>query len=229
MDTLKFIFCVSLLLNTYAISSQTNPINQDLSDIQFATSLNKTIPEAEGSPYITENFSLVKLVGFDNKVYEGRFNAFNGDMEIKTEGKIIYLNPSNEISVLFTENNKLYKTYTYNDEDSHSKRGFLLVAKRLSKIELLKLEKIEFFEKKPARTSYDKESPAKFKRDADTYYLKTKGKVKKLPTRRKDFIETFPEYESELKKYIKNNKLNPKNESELVGIIEYLNSLMEKK
>lgn len=223
IKTLKNVIHIILIVITFKTYAQNNI---DLSDVQIEVSRNTSLPpNIKGSPYITKDFSLVKLSIIENKIYNGRFNAFNGDMEIESQGKTIALDASKDIEVLFTKTNKLYKTCTYKQKNSKTKRGFLVVLSELDSLGLLKLEKINFIEKKIATSSYDRAKPAEFRKDSDSYYIKIDNQIIYLPTRKKNFLNTFPKYKSKLKSYIKKEKLNTKNENDLIIIINYLNQL----
>jgi len=81
--------------------------------------------ETEGSPYITEEFLALRLENFKNKIYSGRYNAYNGEMEIKLgEDKIIALDNNTDYTITFMQVLKKYKTYTYKDENLDLQRGF---------------------------------------------------------------------------------------------------------
>ena len=128
--------------------------------------------ETEGSPYITEEFLALRLENFKNKIYSGRYNAYNGEMEIKLgEDKIIALDNNTDYTITFIASLKKYKTYTYKDENLDLQRGFLVVVKEDSSFTLLKKEQIKFQDKVKPRSSYEKEKAAKFIKESDTYYL----------------------------------------------------------
>ena len=75
------------------------------------------------------------------------------------------------------------------------------------------------------RSSYEKEKAAKFIKESDTYYLNFNNETKILPQNKKQFLNSFQEYEVKLKSYIKKNKLSLKNENDLITIASYLSSI----
>ena len=233
LKLLKNITCIILIMSTFQTYAQspTKPtithVNFNLTNFQVDMSRNAvSLPaDVKGSPYITENFVPVKLSINENTVYNGRFNAFNGDMEIKSQDKTIVLDTSKDIEVLFVITNKLYKTCTYNQKNSKTKRGFLVVLTESDSLQLFKLEKINFAEKKPVTSSYDTPKPAEFRKVSDSYFIKIDGQIVFLSTKKKAFLKSFPEYKTKLKNYLKMEKLNLKNESDLIKIVSYLNKL----
>jgi hypothetical protein len=182
---------------------------------------------ADGTPYIDENFSLVRIRQYKEKLYNARYNAFNGELEVKIEtDKVIVLDRKTDFEVVFTLTNKTYRAVDYINEKSISKRGFLVVFSEDKNYSLFKEEHIQYFEKVEATSSYQQDKPARFKRDDDVYYLKLDDKVTFVPQNKKDFIKAFPEQSKKLKSYMKENKLNPKKEDELLTLVKYLSTII---
>ena len=221
---LKLATRITFLIFSLSVFSQ----NIDFSDIESITSKKTEAKiEVKGTPYVNEDFELVKVSISDSIIYNGRFNAYSGNMEIKISDKIMILDLSKDIDVLFINNKKHYKTCSFTQKDSSPFRGFLVSLSNNDNIELLKQEKISFIDKKPAKSSYDEEQPAKFLKEPDSYFYKVEDKINYLPTKKKDFLKLFPDYETELKNYIKTEKLNIKNEDDLIKIIEFLSTIIE--
>lgn len=181
---------------------------------------------AEGSPYIDENYSSIRISQFNDKIYNARFNAFNNEMEIMTsEDKVIALDNNGDFEVIFNSKNKTYKTTNYTTQNGISKRGFLLVLDKTESYTLFKEEKIEFYEKVRAASSYQTDKPPRFQRVDDIYYLKLNDTVTFLPQKKRDFLKVFTKHEKKLKSYMKKNNVNPKNEDELLTLVKYLATL----
>lgn len=180
---------------------------------------------ALGSPYVNETFLPVKVKGYDNQLFTGRFNAYNGEMEINLGTKIIALDMNKDYQVMYTQNNKIYRTYNYATESGITKRGFLNVVNENGDNALLKAEKIIYQEKQPAATSYQTDKPAKFINKGASYYIKTANGIKHLPTRKKDLLKAFPKDAKKVKSYLKDNKISLKDESDLVTLSGFLATL----
>ena len=198
----------------------------DLAEIDLNIKNISTTVLAEGSPYITEEFLSLKLEDFTTKIYSGRYNAYNGEMEIKlSDDKIIALDNNADYTITFIASNKKYKTYTYKDADLNLQREFLVVVSKDSSFTLLKKEHIKFQDKVKPKSSYDKEKPAKFIKANDTYYLNFENNTRVLSLNKKQFLSSFPKTEVQLKSYIKKNKLSLKDENDLIKIVAYLSSI----
>ncbi|GAA4246718.1 MULTISPECIES: hypothetical protein [Winogradskyella] len=221
---IKFLIAFICLGASNMVVSQNQGLN--LAEIDLNIKNRSKTVEAEGSPYITEEFLALRLENFKNKIYSGRYNAYNGEMEIKLgEDKIIALDNNTDYTITFIASLKKYKPYTYKDENLDLQRGFLVVVKEDSSFTLLKKEQIKFQDKVKPRSSYEKEKAAKFIKESDTYYLNFNNETKILPQNKKQFLNSFPEYEVKLKSYIKKNKLSLKNENDLITIASYLSSI----
>jgi hypothetical protein len=221
----------NLILSIILIIGVVNTITAQNVNIDIVTESNlmsKSLSErvsAQGSPYINETFLPLKIKGYANQVYTGRYNAYNGEMEVNLGSKIIALDVKNDMEVLFTQTNKIYKTYYYQTDSGISKRGFLLVIKENDSFSLLKREYVKYYEKVKAASSYQKDKPAKFKRESDTYFIKKGNSVSYMPTKKKDLLSTFPKHAKAIKAYLKENKLSPNKEEHLIQIAQYIATL----
>jgi hypothetical protein len=219
----------SAILILCALFSVTNAQNIDFASEQNLRSENLSSKiVADGSPYIDENFAAARITQYKDKIFSARYNAYNNQMEVKIEDdKVIALDKNGDFEVIFIANDKIYRTVNYFTEENTSKKAFLVVLSDNAKYTLFKKERIKFYDKVEAASSYEKAKPAKFQREDDVYYIKKDGKTVYLPQKKKDFLKSFPKQENELKSYLKKEKLNPKNEDELITIVEYLSTLSE--
>ena len=180
--------------------------------------------EALGSPYVDENFLPVKIKGY-NQLFTGRYNAYNGEMEIDLGTKIIALDKNNDYELMYTQNNKIYKTYRFISPSGISKKRFLNVILENEKFTLLKEEIIKYQEKIPAANSYSKDQPAKFEKSKNNYYLKQGKSITYISTKKKDLLKTYPENAKKLKSYLKENKISLKKESDMIKLAGFLADL----
>ena len=213
---------------SYAQFQNTNEttLHSSLDGVNFAIKQNADKSfYAKGSPFINENFEVVKFKKIKNKTFVARYNANLGEMQIQRENDTIALFNSEDYEITFTLRKKVYKTYNYSNKQGDLKQGFLVVLKEIDSISLLKEELVQFIESKPALTGYDKAKPAEYKRLNDVYYYKTGDKVLLLPSKRKDFLKLFPDNSEKIKAYIKENKINLKDEDDLIKIVGYLSTI----
>ncbi|MFP4844155.1 hypothetical protein [Winogradskyella sp. PE311] len=181
---------------------------------------------ADGSPYISEAFSTIKIAQFKDQVFTGRYNAYNDEMEVRLpDGKIVALDNKADYSVTFTGENKTYKTASYITDNGTAKNGFLVVINSSDKYAVLKREYIKYYDKVPAVSSYQQDKAASFKREDDSYYAEINGKITPISQKKKTFLKAFPEQAGDLKTFIKKNKINLKKEADLMKTIKYLSTL----
>lgn len=191
--------------------------------------ISNSMGEVSGSPYIKENFQSVKIKNQGEKIYNGRYNAYLNEMEIllDTNKNPIALDiENNDYEVHFINENKTYKTYTYSTEKGIQKRGFLVVVSELNNTFLLREEIIKYYDKILATSSYDQDKPAKFRREADNYYIAlSDGEIVHLPNRSKDLAQSFPNKSKEISTFIKKNNIKTKREEDLIKLASYIGTL----
>lgn len=181
--------------------------------------------EALGSPYVNKKFSPVKVEGFDDQVFTGRFNAYNGEMEINLGTKIIALDNSKDYSVVYTQDNKVYKIFNYSTAQGESKRGFLNIVSQKPDYSLLKEEIIKYQDKVKAATSYQSDKPAKFIKGSAVYYIKKTNVIRAFPTRKKDLLKAYAKDAKEVKSFLKKEKISFKKEKDLIKLAGFLSAL----
>lgn len=179
---------------------------------------------ASGTPYIEDEFLSARFKRFGNRIYSVRFNAYTNDIEVQSEKGTINVNKNQDFEVTFLQSNVIYKNYDFTN-NGNTRKVFFVVLSENDNYSLLKLEKIRFRAAEGPQHGYDKGKGAAFLRENDEFYLKVDGKMSEIPTRKKRFLQAFPEQESELKKYMKKEKLNPNDEQELIKLVTYAMSL----
>ena len=157
----KTILASSSLALTRILTYAQNSTTTDVATEKLYMSSDASRPiDAVGSPYVDKNFLPVKVKGFDGQIFTGRYNAYNGEMEINLGTKIIALDSSKDYEVMYTQNNKIYRTFYFSTPIVISKRGFLNVVYENGNNLLLKSEVIKYYDKVPAPTSYQTDKPA---------------------------------------------------------------------
>ena len=235
LNRLKILTVSSLLITGISYSQNTNAFqandllntNDVIRSVGNRTNTN-AVDQATGSAYILDSYLPVKIKGYEGQVYSGRYNAYNGKMEINLGDKVIALNNTITYEVVFTQDNKMYRTFNYTTLEGKTKSKPLVVIKETEDYALLKEEIIRYYEKVPAVSSYDKDKPAKFVRQPDRYYIKNDEKITPIPTGKKGLYKVFPEHTKALKSYAKKNKLSHKNEKDFAEMIDYVMALQSK-
>jgi len=205
----------------YSLSSRINneTNNSDLVDLS-------TI---EGSPYETDLFMLGKASNKLTKKSQPnyiRYNVYNDVIELKenlNDTKIIGLIKS--LNIYAIVNNKEYHYEIYSDDNSKTNEGyFILISKGVNSNLYLKKSQ-EFKDKVKAKDAYHNDSPATFE-NSEAYYVKKGRILHPLTKSKKEFLKQFPEKESELKKYMKAEKINLKSEKDVVKLFKYYDSIL---
>jgi hypothetical protein len=184
------------------------------------------VKNAKGSPYINKNFEAVKIKKFGDKIFAGRYDANLGEMQIKRENDTIALNNAEDFEITFVLTNKTYKTQDYRDKDGALKRGFLVVLSESDSLAILKKEVIKFYEEKPSSNGYDKGKPAEYRKMKDEYFFRIGNTVALLPQKRKEFLKVFPEHTDKLKIFIKENKIDLKEDEDLITLFKYIETIL---
>ena len=203
-------------------------VNSDIVSEQYGLS-EDDLKSIEGSPYENDAF-LPGAIYTSEKVIAGnvllRYNILSDEIEMKKQS-----NANNkEYSSLIKDpkyfakiRNDIYVFVMKNG--SIDEGGYFKVLSDGEHYDLYKKVTVEFIEKTFAKTSYGRDTPAQFKRE-DVYYLVSNDKFYELPNKKNKLIDVFNAKESEVKKYIKSENLNIKEEADLIKVINYYNSIL---
>ena len=189
----------------------------------------RTNVNIEGTPYIIEKFQPITLTGQGEKNFQGRYNAYNGDMEVLDvkKGVVFVLNKNmTNYDVNFKTQRKTYKSFEHKTEDGKVAHGFFVKLSDNNGVSLLKKENVKFFKEVKAVSTYDKARTAKYRRANDQYFIKiNEDAAIELSTKKKDIAKLFPNKSKDILGYIKSNKLNTKDEADLIKLINHISSL----
>ncbi|WP_298222152.1 hypothetical protein [Flavobacterium sp.] len=174
-----------------------------------------------GSPYLNVMFSPAMVDGIPAKV-NMRYNACFDAMEfISPKNDTLALDKIPDFSnITFLSANKKYKLVTYNNaEKSH--QGYLIELYQKANYTLFKREWISFYPGKKAKTSLERDMPARFSKENDQYYLKdTNGYITDFPESKKQLAKLFPDKKEAIEKFVKENKIDF--ETDRTKIIDFL-------
>lgn len=209
-------------INGAAITYLRSSLNQDRQN-QFNAG------DYIGSPYTDERFKPAMLFYKEEKqrqVYY-RYNAFNEEIEIKEtplDEIIEGLHKNKEISIE-VEGGKFLSFKTFIDKDDVTLNGYLTQIHKGEIFDLFVRSKVKFTEAQPAQNSFVKATSNRFTHFTE-YYLQKKGvnKIEEIELKKRKFLKMVdPEIKKALGDFLKENKLNIKNESDLVKAIQFLN------
>lgn len=191
--------------------------------LTFYKSNSNEKPAVVGSEYITEEFKPARVNG-GTQPFQIRFNAHTNVMEYKKDNEKLILIKKDNILIEFTDG-KTYELVTFNDKKGKETEVYLTVIKKTNNISIYKLEKINFVEARAASNTYDTATLAQYKKVSDTFFLKIGDVVSELPTKQKEYIKLFPSKEAQIKEYFKTNKINFKDDADLIKFATFLNSI----
>ncbi len=183
-----------------------------------------------GSPYLDENYLPGKIFHKNQLIAENipiRYNALMDEIEFKTSFEI----PDDEASALLKSTdvdvrilNRVFIFVPY--QGGVEKGGYFEVLLEDDNYDLFKKHNKKYTPEKKAETSITRDIPAKFT-DQSTYFLvRTDGRFIELPSKNKQFVKAFLGKEKEMNQYLKENKLDTKEEKDIIRIVKHYNSIL---
>lgn len=176
--------------------------------------------ELEKKKYLTYTYELASVDDYDTKAYV-RYNIFDDQIEFVKDKSIYYLAKEAGRKVHFINTKSSYKVYEMDGElhffKVHLEGENSLVAK----------QRIRYIDAKVAKSGYDRSKPANYKRLKDELYLVIgEDKLVKLSKKnKKEFYKSFGDKATQIKAFMKEQKLGYKNAKDLTKIVQYFNTL----
>ncbi len=179
----------------------------------------------DGSPYLYKEYSPAKISLLTN-ICLVNFDAYLDNMEIERNDKIYYL-PKNDFTytIKFQHLKTTYQLFNF-EKRKLITPGFFVVLKKEKDFYLLKKQKIKKLEAKKAKNGYDKSRPITFIKTKDSYYISFKNhNALKIPSSKKQFSLLFTPHNKEIYTYIKEHRINPKKEKDLLKVCNYYTTI----
>ena len=215
-----FILLIAFLLLPLTIDAQLVRVN-GYEQILSPKEVEEIPAELEGiqfKKYLTQDYKPAYVDNFKKRAYL-RYNIYEDQMEFVKDNNIYYLKKDVDRIVRFTDNTK----YAVKELDGET--HFFLVHQD-GKNQLLAYQTVRFVEAKEPETGYDVRKPADFKRRKDELYLALNGTdLVSIPRKKKSFFAMFGDKSSEIKKYLKENRLGYKRVKDLKKVLAYYNTL----
>lgn len=221
MKNLLFLF-VTMLFNI-TIYGQNPSYEQRAFDAATFDTFDTRAEGLKGTSYIQNDFLPANIESYNNLMLL-RYNAFQDEMEIKTD-KIYFIPKKNGLSVIFTGTKFNYKIFSL-ENNREIKLGFLKVLQNGSRMELLLQEKIIFVEEVKPKTGYEKYEAPRLKREKDKLFYSVKNSVAiEISKKKREILSIFSNNLNEIKIFAAKNKLSFKKQKDLIKIVEYYNTL----
>ncbi len=184
----------------------------------------------QGSPYTSNEFAMTSMYyGDENlgKIYY-RYNALNEEVEIKnslreSEG-IKSLSRDKKVSILIDGKKMSFMTFVTSKD--RTLNGYLSTLSKNGTFKLYKRTLIKYTEGKPAANSFVKAVPSRFAQFIE-YYFQEEGvnRIDEIPLKNSRLLKLIDASKREgLKKYLKENSLNIKEEADLIQAFNFLNN-----
>lgn len=192
-----------------------SPIGRDLDNAMSADAKRKLLEKQ----YLTKAYNSALIDKFTTTAFL-RYNMYNDQMEFVKDEKIYYMKKEEGRKVRFTTLNTTYKVY-----ELYGDLQFMLVKAEGSNGSLLVKQSVRFIKPEKATSQYTKAKEADFKRRKDEYYLSIGDKVVKIPSKKKSVPGVFGDKSSQIKDYMKKNKIKPGRVEDLKKLVDYFNTL----
>lgn len=178
--------------------------------------------EIDGTPYYNDEWisGTIKLKnGVELKIESCKYDVYEGKLIfLKDETPLYFSNPE-DINSFMLGSSKFINLKLKNNNDFYEK---LLEAENFV---LLKKYQCVFIKGKET----DGINPAtknKYKVNSNYYYKKENEALKKIKFKEQAILELIPDKKEEIKNYIKENKLNCKDEKDVIKVFEFYSTLI---
>ncbi|TAI48158.1 hypothetical protein [Flagellimonas allohymeniacidonis] len=222
----RIVLVAAFLFSLVGFAQIANPNQDSFNELAFFVGINNSIyDDAKGSRYLNDEFLPAKINNLD-KVYPVRFNVVENTIEVKNDdGTVMSLDKSmNYIVRLMDGSYKFYEDNTYITENGRKEKSFFEKIHRSENYELFLKERIKFIPKKPSKSSYEPEVPAKFQKQEDKYYVKQldteSGDLIEIPQKKKAFLKKFKEGDGAFDSFVKKAKSKFNNKEDLVKVLD---------
>lgn len=231
----KLLFIAALTLTTSGVFAQANASQYDfyartidLNQKSLAFGLTEAEFETiKDEAYANPNFILGNIYQEDQLIRSGvpmRFNAHADEIEIKQNASDqSYSALVKDPSIFVKIGMELYLLVPY--KGSNERGGYFNVLHDGATYDLYKKTKATFREGQKAKSTYARDVPPTFAKTT-TYYLVEDGRFLEIPSSKKRILKMMDSKGSEMKEFIKNNKLDLNKEVDLVRAISHFDSLL---
>ena len=196
---------------------------QDFSNRKASKPLQLNI---SGSQYFDLDFKPARLSYFGKQINNAgfmRYNGFTDEIEITDSGNVenselILLKSDKVVPII---NSEIYEYLPFRINESNTKIGYLVKIYEGTRIKLYLRKNKQFMEAKIARTSLENSFPPRYVDNIETY-ISIEGETPVvLKNSKKAFLDLFNN-RSDIKKFIKNEKIKFNKTESIIKIVEYV-------
>ena len=162
------------------------------------------------------------LLNNEPKTVSARYNVLYDDIEVKDNNKTYKLVERPHLNVTFSETNETYQYISYYGNDGHVYSSYFIVDDLSDELGVFKKQSF-----KKSRDRYY--GNYKVVKDYMYYMLDANNKLCHLTTNRRTIKKAFPEEADAILNFVKKNKINKRNQNDLISLARYINSLIKDK
>lgn len=178
----------------------------------------------EGSPYMNEEFTDASIKSSDNKVFEKvplRYNVYYDLFEVQMEDAVYNLKRGGIVSeVKLPGHSFIYTKYDYLSTEGE---GYLEILS-MGAYTLLKKYQVVFKEAEPAQPYMDAK-PAMFQHRDPLFFIAHGDNQPVFIKNKRSLFEIAGDKEKAINDYIKDKRLQIKNEEDIIKAVEFLNNM----
>ena len=179
-----------------------------------------------GSQYFDLDFKPARLSYFGKEINNAgfmRYNGFTDEIEITDSGNVenselILLKSDKVVPII---NNEIFEYLPFRINESNTKIGYLVKIYEGTRIKLYLRKNKQFMEAKIARTSLENSFPPRYVDNIETYISIEGNTPVVLKNSKKAFLDLFNN-RSDIKKFIKNEKIKFNKTESIIKIVEYV-------
>ena len=230
----KILFTVSILLSNTLYQQDISP-RLDLSAQQAweyfgnKSTIRPQIINVQGSQYYNEEFKLSDLEYFGRKMDSigyMRYDAYNDVIEMANtpdieRSEILLLKNSD---VIATINDQEYVFLEYDEKDIKNKKGYMIRLYSGDNYSLYQKKVKIFKEAEKTKAGITESQPPRYISKTD-FYIQTRDQKPELVKISKKSLINFFENQTEVKEFIKENKLKEREIESIILIIEFANKI----
>lgn len=222
----KIFISIFSLLVFMSAQAQANLFNEAFRFTKFMDQVNTpegkklSYQDIEGNPYFERSFATANIENATTGI-KSRYNSYTDTVELLTEESIFELPRSEKYSrIVFT---KAAATLLYVNLSPDTEGYYFELVP--GKYQLLKKMKAEYRAGQKAVNSFTPAIEPRFDNLDPVYYVKYDQKLTKIGKKEKDLLQAFPSHTQEIQQFLKKNRLKLTQESDLIKLVTYLNSL----
>ena len=237
---INYILLILAILTIEGVSAQTNlerfnnngDVGQVFANMRKKQDIPNDLPTS-GSPYINEDF-MPCTISWDSKRignFYFRHNAYNDEIEIKDENleeaPVSSLTTNKAIEITNVVSGEQIGLRTYRDKKEVLRNGYMYLLSEGAQYSLFSKQQVRFKPGTRAYNSLTRSTPNRYTHDQELFLKYSEEPVAEyIKGGKNNLVALLKEpHREEALDYIKREKLNTKKQTDLVKLVQYLNTL----